>query len=288
MNSRFAGAGLGGGRRRRSGDLVVALRGRDAHEHPAPRGPRGPATFGAASLAPAGGPALPGHHPLGRGGRRPVGGGRVGGGSAGLARLALGTVARRRRRRGLPASRDGLDLWPPLLQSTRQVPRSWAYDYPRWATALLFGLGLGSGLYTRVIVPTFYLLFAWPFLGDGFLLARRAVGRLRTGPFRPRLVAGVDRPPGRSVPGRESIDLRPVESFALDVPGQRRAVGRRGGLAHGGGDLPMRIAALIHRRAGTGKEAFLAWIDPFAGRVEYVLPVPESPNLGIFPRQDCA
>src|SRR5262245_56289666 len=54
---------------------------------------------------------------------------------------------------------------PPLVQSTRQVPRSWAYDYPRWATALLFGLGLGSGLYTRVIVPTFYLLFAWPFLG---------------------------------------------------------------------------------------------------------------------------
>ena len=48
------------------------------------------------------------------------------------------------------------------------MPRSWAVDYPRWATALLFGLGLGSGLYTRVIVPTFYLLFAWPFLGTDF------------------------------------------------------------------------------------------------------------------------
>src|SRR6185503_6281367 len=34
--------------------------------------------------------------------------------------------------------------FPPLLQSTRQVPRRWAYDYPRWATAVLFGLGLGS------------------------------------------------------------------------------------------------------------------------------------------------
>ncbi len=62
----------------------------------------------------------------------------------------------------------GWTFFPPLIQSTRQVPRRWAYDYPRWATALLFGLGLGSGLYTRVIVPTFYLLFAWPFLGKDF------------------------------------------------------------------------------------------------------------------------
>ncbi len=48
----------------------------------------------------------------------------------------------------------------------------------------------------------------------------------------------------------------------------------------------MNVAALIHRRAGAGMEAFLAWIDPFAGRVEHVLPVPDSPNVGIFPRQD--
>ncbi len=65
----------------------------------------------------------------------------------------------------------GWAAWPPLLQSTRQVPHRWAYDYPRSVTALLFGLGLGSGLYTRVIVPTFYLLFAWPFLLDNFSLS---------------------------------------------------------------------------------------------------------------------
>jgi hypothetical protein len=58
---------------------------------------------------------------------------------------------------------------PPLLQSTRQVPRRWAYDYPRWLTALLFGLGLGSGVSTRIVVPTFYLLFLWPFLTPGLL-----------------------------------------------------------------------------------------------------------------------
>jgi hypothetical protein len=58
---------------------------------------------------------------------------------------------------------------PPYLQSTCQVPRRWAVDYPRWLTALLFGLGLGSGLYTRIIVPTFYLLLVWPFLTPGFL-----------------------------------------------------------------------------------------------------------------------
>lgn len=65
----------------------------------------------------------------------------------------------------------GWTKFPPLLQSTRQVPRTWAYDYPRWAAALLFGLGLGSGLYTRIIVPTFYLLLIWPFLMPGFLLS---------------------------------------------------------------------------------------------------------------------
>jgi hypothetical protein len=56
---------------------------------------------------------------------------------------------------------------PPLFQSTRQVPRRWAYDYPRWLTALLFGLGLGNGCYTRIVVPTAYLLFLWPFLTPG-------------------------------------------------------------------------------------------------------------------------
>jgi hypothetical protein len=63
----------------------------------------------------------------------------------------------------------GWTRFPPYLQSTCQVPRRWAVDYPRWLAALLFGLGLGSGLYTRIIVPTFYLLLVWPFLAPGFL-----------------------------------------------------------------------------------------------------------------------
>ncbi len=57
---------------------------------------------------------------------------------------------------------------PPLLQSRRQVPRTWAYDYPRWASALFFGLGLGTGFYTRIVVPSFYLLVLWPFLTGGW------------------------------------------------------------------------------------------------------------------------
>lgn len=61
----------------------------------------------------------------------------------------------------------GLVSFPPLLQSTRQVPRHWAYDYPRWAAALLFGLGLGNGCYTRIVVPTYYFLIIWPFLAPG-------------------------------------------------------------------------------------------------------------------------
>jgi len=62
----------------------------------------------------------------------------------------------------------GWTRFPMLLQSTRQVPEAWKYKYPAWATALLFGLGLGSGCYTRIVVPTFYLLMAWPFLFSGF------------------------------------------------------------------------------------------------------------------------
>jgi hypothetical protein len=50
----------------------------------------------------------------------------------------------------------------------------------------------------------------------------------------------------------------------------------------------VRVAALIQRRSPVGIQAQLAWIDPFAGRVEHVLPAPDSPNLGIFPRQNCA
>lgn len=57
----------------------------------------------------------------------------------------------------------GWTHFPPLVQSTLQVPRRWAYDYPRPATALLFGVGLGSGCYTRIVVPTYYLLLFWPF-----------------------------------------------------------------------------------------------------------------------------
>lgn len=58
----------------------------------------------------------------------------------------------------------GWTEFPALIQSTRQVPRRWAVDYPPRTTAFLFGLGLGSGLYTRIMVPTYYLLLCWPFL----------------------------------------------------------------------------------------------------------------------------
>jgi hypothetical protein len=58
--------------------------------------------------------------------------------------------------------------FPPLLQSTRQVPQEWAYEYSSLTTACLYGLGLGSGLYTRIVVPTYYLLIVWPFVTGGF------------------------------------------------------------------------------------------------------------------------
>lgn len=65
----------------------------------------------------------------------------------------------------------GWTRFPVLLQSTRQVPRRWAFDHPRPVAAVLFGLGLGSGLYTRVTVPSYYLLFLWPFAYPGLVPA---------------------------------------------------------------------------------------------------------------------
>jgi hypothetical protein len=68
----------------------------------------------------------------------------------------------------LPRQMGWTDV-PPLCQSTRQVPKRWSCDYPRWATALLFGCGLGSGFYTRISVPGFYLLVLWPFVQPGLV-----------------------------------------------------------------------------------------------------------------------
>ncbi len=50
----------------------------------------------------------------------------------------------------------------------------------------------------------------------------------------------------------------------------------------------MKVAALVYRRAAAGTQTQLAWIDALAGRVEHVLAVADSPNPGVFPRQNCA
>lgn len=73
--------------------------------------------------------------------------------AAGPARaMALATIA-------LYLPRElGWTNWPPLLQSTWQVPREWIIDHPRPVGAFLFGLGLGTGFTTRLVVPTLYVL----------------------------------------------------------------------------------------------------------------------------------
>jgi len=50
----------------------------------------------------------------------------------------------------------------------------------------------------------------------------------------------------------------------------------------------MRVAVLLYRQAGAGIESTLAWVDPFAGKPLRSLPVPISPNVGVFPSHDCA
>jgi hypothetical protein len=50
----------------------------------------------------------------------------------------------------------------------------------------------------------------------------------------------------------------------------------------------MKVAVLLYRQRRRRIEAFLAWVDPFAGQTLHLLPVPVSPNLGVFPEHDLA
>lgn len=50
----------------------------------------------------------------------------------------------------------------------------------------------------------------------------------------------------------------------------------------------MKVAVLVYRPAGETVEAVLVWADPFANQVLKLIPVPVSPNLGIFADLDCS
>jgi hypothetical protein len=50
----------------------------------------------------------------------------------------------------------------------------------------------------------------------------------------------------------------------------------------------MKLAVLLYRVKGSQVEAFLAWVDPLARQTLHLLPVPVSPNLGVFPEHDLA
>jgi cytochrome c biogenesis protein CcdA len=62
----------------------------------------------------------------------------------------------------------------PVLQATRQVPELWRHVLPPQVASLLYGLGLGFGLATRIPVGTFYVAVIWSILVGNPLLG--AVG----------------------------------------------------------------------------------------------------------------
>lgn len=66
----------------------------------------------------------------------------------------------------LPRSLGWADA-PPLVQSCAQVPQAWSRRFRPATTAWLYGLSLGSGVYTRVMTPAYYLLWLLPFLAGG-------------------------------------------------------------------------------------------------------------------------
>jgi hypothetical protein len=49
----------------------------------------------------------------------------------------------------------------PMPQFHRQVPTSWRYRYPPNVAALLYGVGLGTGVATFVRVATLYVVLIW-------------------------------------------------------------------------------------------------------------------------------
>jgi sulfite exporter TauE/SafE len=84
---------------------------------------------------------------------------------------------------GLLYSIRELGLWRvPILQSTWQVPEIWRRVLSPQAASLLYGLGLGVGIATRVPVSTFYITVVWatlvgnPILG-GIGMAMFGLGR---------------------------------------------------------------------------------------------------------------
>jgi len=56
---------------------------------------------------------------------------------------------------------------PPLVQSVAQVPQDWSWRFGPATTAWLYGVSLGSGVYTRVMTPAYYLLWLLPFAAGG-------------------------------------------------------------------------------------------------------------------------
>jgi sulfite exporter TauE/SafE len=58
----------------------------------------------------------------------------------------------------------------PVLQSTWQVPEVWRRVLPSQVASLLYGLGLGVGVATRIPVGTFYVTVVWAVLASSPLL----------------------------------------------------------------------------------------------------------------------
>jgi cytochrome c biogenesis protein CcdA len=71
----------------------------------------------------------------------------------------------------------------PRPQSHWQVPKRWSMRFPPGVTGLLYGLGLGSGVATRLHFATLYAVLAWAFLAgqpvaSGLAMAAFGLGRV--------------------------------------------------------------------------------------------------------------
>ncbi len=55
----------------------------------------------------------------------------------------------------------GWTRFPPMLQSTWQVPQRWQATQSTLGRATSYGAMLGPGLLTRILVPTYYILLLW-------------------------------------------------------------------------------------------------------------------------------
>jgi hypothetical protein len=108
----------------------------------------------------------------------------------------------------------------PRPQAGWQVPTRWYRRFRPELTGLLYGVGLGVGLATRIQVSTFYLLPLWCLLTGNVAWSVFTLSMFGVGRFLPLLIIGTER--GGDVQALESLigkleEFKPLVTFGNGI-----------------------------------------------------------------------